>query len=60
MISRYDSKEELEKIAKEGAGIVCLKGLSSSITEQDIKKFFTGLQIIDGGIKRAVRGVKFF
>lgn len=50
--------KDFDNIIKEGAGIVRIKGLPYNCTEEDIRKFFKGLSIVNGGIKRAVLGGK--
>ena len=40
---------DLNKIVTEGAGVVRIRGLPYSCTEEDIKKFFKGLAIYQGG-----------
>jgi RNA recognition motif-containing protein len=40
---------DLNKIVTEGAGVVRIRGLPYSCTEEDIKKFFKGLTIYQGG-----------
>lgn len=49
---------DLNKVLSEGAGVVRIRGLPYSCTEEDIKKFFKGLSVYQGGIKRAVLGGK--
>ncbi len=43
---------------KQGAGIAKVKGLPYNCTEEDIRKFFNGLAIVNQGIKRAILGGK--
>ncbi|KAL4479869.1 hypothetical protein ABPG74_020385 [Tetrahymena malaccensis] len=51
-----ETQFDLNKIVTEGAGVVRIRGLPYSCTEEDIKKFFKGLTILQGGIKRAILG----
>lgn len=65
-MSQYADKREYlvdhahtyDNLLKESNGIVKLRGLPYSATEEDIRSFFKGKNIVVGGIKRAVVGGK--
>jgi len=61
-LSQYPEKREMKTVAnpnwahllREGTGIVKMRGLPYSCTEEDIREFFRGYNIIEDGVKRAV------
>lgn len=50
----------MDQLVRNGGGLVRIKGLRHNTTEEDIRKFFKGLSIVPGGVKRAVVGGKPF
>lgn len=61
-VSQYPEKREMKiatnpswnHLLREGTGIIKMRGLPYSCTEEDIREFFRGFQIIEDGVKRAI------
>lgn len=45
-------------LLKEGRGIIRMRGLPYSSTENDIRDFFRGLRVVSDGVKRPIIGSK--